>query len=424
VIAADSDGVNSDGVNSDGMNSDAVSSRPAANPAGTGRPLYLGAYTVGAGGQAAGVGVLLHDPDSGAWTSPPAGNPESTAALPALTAAGDAPESPSFLAWHPDGRHLYAVGEVADGRVWTYDVPGAGELPRVVGSAPTGGDYPCHLSVDPTGQYVVSANYGSGSLAVHPVQPDGSLGPRSDLVQHKGSGPDPDRQSGPHAHMAVFVTETLLLAVDLGVDGVAAYRLDGETGRLSPAQVPWSVLPAGFGPRHLVVLPRDLIALAGELSGEIALLRLDPETGALSLLGVERASASPLPTAPSGIVRTSDGRFVVIANRGPDTLASFAVEDHPGGAHLRSVDEIGCGGARPRAVTIVDDLLYVANERAGNIAVLRIDEATGSLADTGSRIDTPTPTHVLPYPDARPTPVAQPTPAPNPGRQPPSQEAP
>lgn len=199
-----------------------------------GRQLYVGAYTAGAGGEAAGIGLLVHDPATGTWTAP-AGDAESTGALSALTAAGDAPQSPSFLAWHPDGRHLYAVGEVADGRVWTYELSDTGGLPRVVGSTPTGGEFPCHLSVAPGGRYVVSANYGSGSLAVHPVLPDGSLGSRSDLVQHKGSGPDSDRQAGPHAHMATFVSGTLLLAVDLGADAVAAYRLLPESGRLEPA---------------------------------------------------------------------------------------------------------------------------------------------------------------------------------------------
>jgi len=363
-----------------------------------GRQLYVGAYTAGAGGEAAGIGLLVHDPATGTWTAP-AGDAESTGALSALTAAGDAPQSPSFLAWHPDGRHLYAVGEVADGRVWTYELSDTGGLPRVVGSTPTGGEFPCHLSVAPGGRYVVSANYGSGSLAVHPVLPDGSLGSRSDLVQHKGSGPDSDRQAGPHAHMATFVSGTLLLAVDLGADAVAAYRLLPESGRLEPAPVLWSAVPAGFGPRHLVVLPADLIALAGELSGEIALLRLDPVTGALTLLDIERASASPTPSAPSGIERTSNGRVVVVANRGPDSVASFAVEHSLSGAHLRAVDEISSGGAHPRAITQVDGLIYLANQQAVNITVLRIDGQTGALTDTGSRISMPTPTHVLPGPN-------------------------
>jgi len=360
----------------------------------TARRMYIGAYTAGAGGEAGGVDVVVHDPATGQWTST-AGDAESTGVIAALTADGDAPESPSFLAWNPDGRHFYAVGEVAEGRVWTYAVTDTGDLPRVVDSVAAGGSAPCHLTVDPTGRYVVTANYGSGSLAVHPVLPSGVLGPRTDLVQHNGTGPDEDRQSGPHAHMAVFVDETLLLAVDLGADGVAAYRLDTETGRLAPAPAPWSALPPGFGPRHLVVLPGNLVALAGELSGEIALLELDPATGALSMLDIERASGSAIPSAPSGIAATANGRFVVLANRGPDTLESFAIEHHQGGAHLRPVDEIHCGGAHPRAITIVDDLLYVANQHGSNVTVLRIDEQTGALSDTGSRIETPTPTHVL-----------------------------
>lgn len=358
------------------------------------RRLYLGAYTAGTGGIAPGVDVLVHDPDTGRWNSH-AADANSTGVIAALTTDGGAPESPSFLAWHPDGRHFYAVGEVGEGLVWTYAVSESGDLPRVVDSVATGGSAPCHLAVDPTGHFVVSANYLSGSLAVHPILPTGVLGPRTDLVQHRGSGPDADRQSGPRAHMAEFVGDNLLLAVDLGADGVAAYRLDTGSGRLRPAPAPWSALPPGFGPRHLVVLPENLIALTGELSAELALLQLDRQTGALSVLDIERASGSSVPNSPSGIVGTSDGRFVVIANRGPDTLASFAVEHHQGGAHLRPVYEISCGGAHPRAVTLIDDLLYVANQHANNVTVLRIDEGTGALSDTGSRIDTPTPTHVL-----------------------------
>jgi 6-phosphogluconolactonase len=368
----------------------------------TGRELYLGAYTAGAGGRAAGVDVLVHDPVTGSWESRVADS-ESTGVIAALTADGDAPESPSYLAWHPDGRHIYAVGEVDEGRVWTYAVSDSGDLPRVVDSVATGGSAPCHLSVDPSGRYVVSANYSSGSVAVHPVLPSGALGVRTDLVQHAGSGPDAERQAGPHAHMAEFVDDTLVLVVDLGSDGVAAYRLDLDTGRLMPAPSPWSALPPGFGPRHLALLPEHLVALAGELSGEIALLSLDAETGALSLLDTERASASSVPNAPSGIVATANGRFVVIANRGPDTVASFAIEHHQGGAHLRPVDEISCGGAHPRALTLIDDLLYVANQHAGNVAVLSIDQGTGALTDTGSRLVTPTPTHVL---APRPRPAA------------------
>ena len=176
-----SDGVNSDGVNSDGVNSDGVSSDAVIQARGEssrhGQATLPGRYTVGAGGQAAGVDVLLHDPDSGAWTSTRR-EPESTAALPALTAAGRRARVPVVPGLAP-GRPPPVRGRRGRRRpgldLSTSPVPVS--RPGSLGSAPTGGDYPCHLSVDPTGEFVVSANYGSGSLSVHPVQPDGSLGP-------------------------------------------------------------------------------------------------------------------------------------------------------------------------------------------------------------------------------------------------------
>ena len=209
---------------------------------------------------------------------------------------------------------------------------------------------------------------------MHPVLPDGSLGVRSDLVQHAGSGPDPERQAGPHAHMAIFVADDLLLAADLGVDGVAAYRLDPATGRLSPAPTPWSTLPAGFGPRHLVVLPENWSRVAGELTGEIALLRLDPATGGLTLVDRERASdrrdavlrpaaSTAPPTAGSWSSPT------VGPTPWPASRSSTRCTPHTSGRWTRSV----AAETHPRAITVIDDLIYVANQDSDNITVLRID---------------------------------------------------
>ena len=40
---------------------------------------------------------------------------------------------------------------------------------KVLGSRSTGGAAPCHLSVHPSGRWLLSANYGTGSVAVHPI---------------------------------------------------------------------------------------------------------------------------------------------------------------------------------------------------------------------------------------------------------------
>ena len=191
-----------------------------------------------------------------------------------------------------------------------------------------------------------------------------------------------------------------MLAVDLGADLIAAYRLDAAAATLAPLAS--SSLPAGFGPRHLVALDHDRVAVAGELTGEIALLRLDPATGRLELLDLQRGSdVTGEPAAPSGIGRTDDGRYVLMANRGPDTVASFRVH----GQTIQLVDETPCGGDHPRDLTVVGDRVYVANQESDAITVLRVDPDTGDLAATAQ-----------PVQDAQPDPGAGPVPASSDGR--------
>lgn len=365
--------------------------------------VVIGCYTFGAGGRGRRIEVARHDPASGRWellTDQDLAEPIAGASD--TDASGGRPESPSYLAWHPDGVHLYAAGEESDGQVWALRLAPGGRGLGFLGSATTGGAHPCHLAVDRSGRVLLTANYTSGSVAVHRLRPDGRIGELTQLVQHEGSGPHAQRQTGPHAHMVYVADENLILVVDLGADLIAAYRLDPAAGRL--VALGSSTLPAGFGPRHLVVLPADRLAVAGELTGEIALLRLDRRSGRATVLDVRPASdVSESPAAPSGIGRSADGRFVVMANRGPDTVASFAVR----GERLARVDEIPGGGENPRDLTVLDDRVYVANQESDSITVLRLDLETGALGATGSRFGTPSPTQVLPIPGeiVRPTPT-------------------
>jgi 6-phosphogluconolactonase (cycloisomerase 2 family) len=201
--------------------------------------------------------------------------------------------------------------------------------------------------------------------------------------------------------MVHFAGETLLLAVDLGIDAISAYTLDLTTKQLHPAAAPISRMPAGFGPRHLVALPNDLVAIVGELTGEIALARLDTSTGELVVLDVRAGTETEDPPSwPSGIDRTADGRYVVMANRGPNTVASFRV--HSGSEpRLELVDEIDCGGDVPRDLVVVANSIYVANQHSGVVTVLTIDPDDGGLTASPSRFEVPSPTQVLPVASTR-----------------------
>lgn len=260
---------------------------------------------------------------------------------------GPAATNPSYLTLAPDATVLYAATEIDEGgAVGAYAIEGHGLRP--LGAQPTDGAGACHVSVDPAGRYLLTAHYGSGSVAVHRIAPDGSVGERADLVQHVGGGPNQDRQSGSHAHMVIpDPSGGYVLAVDLGTDTVYRYRL--ENGRLRPAGEARS--PSGAGLRHLAFHPSGRYAhVANELDSTASVLDLDSfEVGAtlstVADLGPDVASQ------PSAIRVAADGKFCYVANRGPDTIAVLVALDD-GAATLRLIGNVPVGGQHPRGLPV------------------------------------------------------------------------
>ena len=134
--------------------------RPVAGQDGPGVLAYIGTYTNSpllVRGNGEGIYVCRLDSRSGALI--PAG----------LTARA---VNPSFLALHPEHRYLYAVVEVGGPDGQLHGSVSAFSLDPVTGALtflnqhPSGGDGPCHLSVDRTGRLALVANYESGSVAV------------------------------------------------------------------------------------------------------------------------------------------------------------------------------------------------------------------------------------------------------------------
>lgn len=370
----------------------AAKAKPTAAGAGTGTgpttatrsrqllatgPLFIGTYTSSGG---PGIGLASYDTGTGLIT-----------ATGTLEGVGD----PSYLAVHPDGSTLYAVNERQDGGVTAIGL-GADGNHTVLGTRSTGGSSPCHLSVHPGGRWLFSANYGSGDVAVHPIEASGALGERTELITHDEPAPGPG-QNGPHAHQIVTSPDGgHVLAVDLGTDSVYTYRLDETAGTLS--QVSYATLPAGAGPRHLVFHPSGQFAyLANELNNTIAVCGYDPDSGALT-------PGEPLPTGaggagssfPSQPVITANGAYVYLANRGHNSLSRFAVEDD--GAGLRLLDTVPVGGDYPRQLALSPDgtLLFAANQRSNAVTVFHVDQDSGQLTSAGDAFASPVAVCVLP----------------------------
>jgi 6-phosphogluconolactonase len=314
--------------------------------------LWIGGYT---GDKGAGQGITVLD------------GGEVVAVIPA--------ESPSWIARHPSLPVLYAVAEAGEGRVYAWSltdgVP-AGEL----GSGQTGGAEPAHLTVDPSGRFLITANYTGSSISVHRLGDDGNIGERTDLVTHDKHG-EHQRQCSAHPHMVTAAGDSLLV-IDLGGDAIYRYHLTDD-GRLRLRDTVDA--PAGSGPRHALAVGGRFYVTA-ELSGQVLVYDTSGK-----LEATLPASKSAAGNQPSGL--ESDGRYLFVANRGPNSVSVFSLDsDMP-----RYVAEVPTGDW-PRSLALEGDLLYVANERSHEVQVMRISPSTG-IPELVTTIAVPSPTVVL-----------------------------
>jgi 6-phosphogluconolactonase len=254
-------------------------------------------------------------------------------------------------------------------------------------TAPSAGTEPAHLELDPTGRFLLVANYRTGSVAVFALSPDGRLGTMVDHVQHDGSSVHAVRQTGPHAHQILFdpVTGNVLVP-DLGMDAVLLYSLD-EAGHLTELRGNRIDLAPGAGPRHLAFHPdQDHLFLLNELDNTLLVLRREGEGFVIT------DSKSTLPEQFSGHNQTSEvrvaasGRHVFVSNRGHDSIAVFAFDAASGTVALKTVEPTR--GLEPRDFIQTPDGLHllVANQDSDTIVTFAVDESIPSLTLVSTQV--------------------------------------
>ena len=319
--------------------------------------------------------------------------------------------NPSYLAFDATGRFLYAVNELK-----TFEGRPTGTVSAFAVEATTGrlaflnrqlthGTDPCHVLVDQRRKHVFVANFMSGSVCVLPVRDDGSLAEASDFIQHQGSGIDPTRQKGPHAHSVTLdAANRFAFVPDLGLDRLMVYAFDPERGMLEANAVPWIKMKPGAGPRHLSFAPGGRHAyLVNELDSTVAALAYDGEAGTFRHL-------QTVPTLPAGFANAStcadiqvapSGAFLYASNRGHDSIVIYRIE--PGSGKLSCVGHEPTQGGTPRSFGIDPGgrFLLVANQDSDSVVSFRIDPDSGRLQPTGRTTPVPTPVCVK-FLDPRP----------------------
>ena len=282
------------------------------------------------------------------------------------------------------GGPFYLLREQAEGQVTGYG-PGW----KVRGGASTGGADPCHVAIDRASACLAVANYSSGSVAFYRLDRRTGAPGEPQLFQHRGTGPNAERQAGPHAHWVGFSPDRRWLhAVDLGADAIFAYRFDPAARTLAEPVVAWSA-PAGAGPRHMVchpTLPRAYLAC--ELTPKLFVLDTLPDgrfrdAGEHALL----PDGMKEPSYAAHIAIDRAGRTLYVSNRGANTITVFALDAK---GEPRPVQHVPTGGNWPRFFLLREGRgeMLVANERSGTVNAFRIGR-DGHLTATGRSIAIP-----------------------------------
>jgi 6-phosphogluconolactonase len=297
----------------------------------------------------------------------------------ALTRTGSATAGtvPSYLAFAPSKKFVYAVDEVDTSRVFAFAVdPSSGTL-REINREATGGAGAPHLSVDPSGHWVVVANYDSNSVTVHPIKADGAIGKAVDT--HK---------PGTAAHQVVFDSSGKFVFIPcLGSNLVAQYRF--RAGKLVPNDPP--VVRVAGGPRHMAFGPGEQFAyVLSELDSAITWFRYDRTSGRLSdpqRLSTIAVSGKKEETAH--VVVHPSGKFLYVSNGNDDSIAVFSIDPTTGRLTNRGFQRSQIRFPRDFTIDPSGRYLIVANRDSASLVTFRIDPTSGKLGPVGAPFPVP-----------------------------------
>lgn len=311
---------------------------------------------------------------------------------------------PGFLAMHPSRPVLYAVGTLeGTPSVVAYSIEGTGKKAglKLINALPIGDGGAAHVSVDPTGRLLLTAQYGGGSTGAFKLNEDGSLHSQTMLRDHTAAPAKVvgNRQDAPHAHWTGFSPDNRFAFVpDLGLDKVVIYKTNFETTALEHHG--YGDVPPGGGPRHMKFHPETSdIYVLNELELTISVFDYDAETGSMTrkqdIPTVSKEEKDQEIFKSCSEIRVHpNGKFVYAANRGHDTITVFRIGNK---GLLEEVQNEHVRGATPRNFNITPDgkWLLAAGQDSHTLACFAVNDSTGRITYNRSIISTPAPICVL-----------------------------
>lgn len=245
----------------------------------------------------------------------------------------------------------------AESALVSYELDEEGRLGNPSCLLPVLGQEACHLLAD--GGEVYCACYHSGSVIKMP----------DTLIQHQGSGPNPDRQEMAHPHFVGLTPDGEYVCVaDLGTETIYLYdRGMNLRSRVSS--------PSGHGVRHLAFSEDGKYLFAvNELISSVSVYAY--RAGELKLLETQSCVPEEFSGETyAGAIRVR-GNDVYVSNRGHDSIARMTFENQK----LRLADWFPCGGSFPRDFQLAGNYLICANQLGNSVTVFALSENNREVA--------------------------------------------
>ena len=297
-----------------------------------------------------------------------------------LISETDAGPRPSFFCFSKKYKIIYVLNEVSKfqgnrgGGVTTLKYnKGSGKYEKINEIlVPYGG--PCHISISPENDFLLLANYGSGSVSVVKLGKKGIPESVSHALLYETKAP-----AASHPHMISYdPAGKHIYHTDLGLDRIMIYDLDHKTGKLILLKNGVVDVPKGSGPRHFTFnADGSKMYLINELGSTLMVFDVNDD-GSLKLVqtlttlkqGFEGKNAC------ADIHIGKDGKYLYGSNRGENDIVICKIEEN---GLLSLAGHVTCGGDWPRNFTIdpSGNYLLVGNQRSDQISVFKINNETG-----------------------------------------------
>ena len=142
---------------------------------------------------------------------------------------------PRHLTFHPNGKHMYVINELSNSVTLLDFESEAGSLTKrqTISTLPKefeGTSHCADLKITPNGRFLYGTNRGHDSIAVYEIEDSGRLNLR-EIEPSLGTGPQ---------NLAITAHGELLLCANMPGDNVAIFRIDPNTGSLTSVGEPIS----------------------------------------------------------------------------------------------------------------------------------------------------------------------------------------